>query len=206
MLLVPIWVPFHTPIQFHILSFYNLNLLFDPIINILTPNYFKLHCIILMQLTTTKKPSTSSRRKQKEETEMAMKEQSKTPQLCKTGCGFFGNPNTRNLCSVCFNIELKKETCKHTDRIVAHVNILPDKSPSNNNHQSLNIINTKNRCRVCNKRVGLIGFSCRCGRTFCGLHRMPEEHACDFDFKTAGRAVLEEQNPVCVADKLESRI
>uniref|UniRef100_A0A1I8BVC9 A20-type domain-containing protein n=1 Tax=Meloidogyne hapla TaxID=6305 RepID=A0A1I8BVC9_MELHA len=29
----------------------------------------------------------------------------------------------------------------------------------------------KNRCQVCNKRVGLTGFDCRCGGLFCATHR-----------------------------------
>ncbi|KAF2289734.1 hypothetical protein GH714_038396 [Hevea brasiliensis] len=28
------------------------------------------------------------------------------------------------------------------------------------------------RCFTCRKRVGLSGFKCRCGITFCGTHRM----------------------------------
>nr|1WFH_A Chain A, zinc finger (AN1-like) family protein [Arabidopsis thaliana] len=43
-----------------------------------------------------------------------------------------------------------------------------------------------NRCTVCRKRVGLTGFMCRCGTTFCGSHRYPEVHGCTFDFKSAG--------------------
>uniref|UniRef100_A0A5K1GK56 AN1-type domain-containing protein n=1 Tax=Nymphaea colorata TaxID=210225 RepID=A0A5K1GK56_9MAGN len=31
-----------------------------------------------------------------------------------------------------------------------------------------------NRCSSCRKRVGLTGFRCRCGRTFCASHRYPE--------------------------------
>nr|GEU69808.1 reverse transcriptase domain-containing protein [Tanacetum cinerariifolium] len=46
----------------------------------------------------------------------------------------------------------------------------------------------------------------RCGESFCGLHWMPEKHACKFDFKAAGRVVIEKHNPLCVADKLEGRI
>ncbi|KAM0043423.1 putative transcription regulator A20-like family [Helianthus debilis subsp. tardiflorus] len=116
-------------------------------------------------------------------------DRSEAPQLCKAGCGFYGNLKTRNLCSVCFKVVLQKEASKQT---VIDVNVADVKK--------------KNRCRVCNKRVGLIGFGCRCGHSFCGLHRMPEEHACKYDFKAAGRALLEKENPVCVADKLETRI
>ncbi|KAL2902247.1 Zinc finger A20 and AN1 domain-containing stress-associated protein 7 [Bienertia sinuspersici] len=67
---------------------------------------------------------------------------------------------------------------------------------SNNN-------NNKNRCGCCNKKVGVVGFKCRCGFTFCGSHRYPEEHNCEFDHKFAGREALAKANPLVVADKLQ---
>lgn len=59
-----------------------------------------------------------------------------------------------------------------------------------------------NRCFTCNKRVGLTGFKCRCEYVFCGSHRLPEEHHCDFDYKTAGRELLTKNNPLVVPAKL----
>ncbi|KAK9985784.1 hypothetical protein SO802_030735 [Lithocarpus litseifolius] len=59
-----------------------------------------------------------------------------------------------------------------------------------------------NRCLVCRKRVGLTGFKCRCGTTFCGVHRYPEKHACTFDFKTVGREEIARANPIIKAEKL----
>lgn len=61
----------------------------------------------------------------------------------------------------------------------------------------------KNRCGCCRKRVGLMGFTCRCGTTFCGAHRYPEEHGCSFDFKGEGRDAIARANPVVKADKVE---
>lgn len=59
------------------------------------------------------------------------------------------------------------------------------------------------RCTACNKRVGLMGFRCRCGEAFCGSHRYPEQHGCTFDFKSAGREAIARANPVVKADKLD---
>nr|ACU17776.1 unknown [Glycine max] len=56
-------------------------------------------------------------------------------------------------------------------------------------------------CHV-SKRVGLTGFKCRCGLTFCGAHRYSEKHACGFDFKTVGREEIARANPVIKAEKL----
>lgn len=62
---------------------------------------------------------------------------------------------------------------------------------------------TPNRCFSCRKRVGLTGFKCRCGNTFCGLHRYAEKHSCSFDFKTAGREAIAKANPVVKAAKID---
>ena len=62
--------------------------------------------------------------------------------------------------------------------------------------------NKPNRCLMCRKRVGLTGFKCRCGTTFCGVHRYPEKHACTFDFKAVGREEIARANPIIKAEKL----
>ncbi|XP_010558994.1 PREDICTED: zinc finger A20 and AN1 domain-containing stress-associated protein 4-like [Tarenaya hassleriana] len=59
------------------------------------------------------------------------------------------------------------------------------------------------RCSVCRKRVGLTGFKCRCGTTFCGTHRYPERHNCTFDFKSVGREEIAKANPLVKAAKLD---
>ncbi|KAI3757155.1 hypothetical protein L6452_04689 [Arctium lappa] len=61
----------------------------------------------------------------------------------------------------------------------------------------------RNRCGCCNRRVGLTGFTCRCGTTFCGAHRYPEMHACTFDFKAVGKEAIAKANPVIKAAKLD---
>lgn len=58
------------------------------------------------------------------------------------------------------------------------------------------------RCGTCRRRVGLTGFKCRCGMTFCGGHRYPEKHGCAFDYKAAGRDAIAKGNPLVIADKL----
>ncbi|CAL1401261.1 unnamed protein product [Linum trigynum] len=65
------------------------------------------------------------------------------------------------------------------------------------------VVKAANRCLTCNKRVGLTGFKCKCGSTFCGSHRYPENHDCDYDFKEAGKNAIAKANPVIKADKVE---
>ena len=59
------------------------------------------------------------------------------------------------------------------------------------------------RCFVCNKKIGLTGFKCRCEYMFCASHRYPEKHDCSFDFKTLERQRLARNNPLVQADKVE---
>ncbi|GMH09937.1 hypothetical protein Nepgr_011778 [Nepenthes gracilis] len=60
-----------------------------------------------------------------------------------------------------------------------------------------------NRCQTCQKRVGLMGFKCRCGSLFCGSHRYPEEHGCRFDYKKAGKDEIAKANPLIKPEKLQ---
>lgn len=59
------------------------------------------------------------------------------------------------------------------------------------------------RCFVCAKKTGLAtSYICRCGNNFCATHRYAESHECTFDYKTEGRKLLEQSNPVVSAPKL----
>ena len=58
-------------------------------------------------------------------------------------------------------------------------------------------------CFVCNKKVGLLGFKCKCGdNQFCSQHRVPELHGCKFDYKSEQRERLIKQNPIIKTDKI----
>ena len=128
--------------------------------------------------------------------------QSDAPTLCANGCAFFGNPSTMNLCSKCYR--------HHQTTATAMAASAP---PSNNLAVEAAVMvvepekaaAVEDRCGGCNKKVGVMGFKCRCGTTFCGSHRYPEDHRCRFDFKAAARDVIARDNPVVKADKLEER-
>jgi hypothetical protein len=36
---------------------------------------------------------------------------------------------------------------------------------------------------ICNKKLKLTDFKCRCDKRYCQLHRIPETHDCTFNFK-----------------------
>lgn len=61
-----------------------------------------------------------------------------------------------------------------------------------------------NRCCICNKRIGLLGFQCKCDKIklFCSLHKYPTDHSCDFDFKENAKKILEKNNPKIISDKI----
>lgn len=59
------------------------------------------------------------------------------------------------------------------------------------------------RCSTCRKRVGLTGFSCKCGNLFCSAHRYSDKHECPFDYRSAGRDAIAKANPVVKAEKLD---
>ena len=75
----------------------------------------------------------------------------------------------------------------------------------------------KKRCACCNKKIGILGFPCRClnenneRNVFCASCRVPRTkpsdtsgHNCDFDYKQMGRELLMKNNPLIQTVKVES--
>jgi predicted nucleic acid binding AN1-type Zn finger protein len=60
----------------------------------------------------------------------------------------------------------------------------------------------KIRCACCNKKLGLLGFTCKCGGNYCAEHRMSDRHACSYDYRQETAKRLEEQLVKVVGDKI----
>jgi predicted nucleic acid binding AN1-type Zn finger protein len=63
-------------------------------------------------------------------------------------------------------------------------------------------VGDNDRCFLCRKKVGLLGFECRCGFVFCSGHRHPQDHACAFDFASMDKARLAKSNPKVIPAKM----
>ncbi|XP_047260232.1 zinc finger A20 and AN1 domain-containing stress-associated protein 4-like [Capsicum annuum] len=141
------------------------------------------------------------------------------PVLCINDYDFFGSAATMNMCSKCQKdmILLKKEHAKLA--AASSKDVVRRSSSSNESELALvgaavafadlasKISQVKSKeglkkCTACRKRVGLTGFSCKCGDLFCAVHHYSNKHNCPFDYRNAGQNAIAIANPIIVAEKL----
>ncbi|PHT97677.1 hypothetical protein BC332_33401 [Capsicum chinense] len=124
------------------------------------------------------------------------------PVLCINDCDFFGSTATMNMCSKCQKdmILLKRENAKHaaaSSKHVVHRSSSSDESElplagaavaSADLASQISQVKLKEglkKCTACRKRVGLPGFSCKCGDLFCAVHHYSDKDNCPFDYWNA---------------------
>ena len=101
-------------------------------------------------------------------------------------------------CAVCLEqpANVRLQPCKHhlcsmcapkcTECPFCRERIVNSKPAGSSDHHN---------CHVCHTRLSLIAAPCKCGHYFCEKHRYEDQHNCEFDFKTEGRARLKAALP-----------
>lgn len=156
-------------------------------------------------------------------------EQTSQPQLCTASCGFFANVGCGGLCSKCHRDQAAQEAKKQQQQRPVEIpsfvapplalelkqavpthcmpSIPSTGEPATSSCPEVASAEAvkcgPSRCNQCRKKVGLTGFKCKCGETFCGQHRHAESHCCSFDYKTVQRQKLADSNPVVQAQKVQ---
>ncbi|CAL4067984.1 unnamed protein product, partial [Meganyctiphanes norvegica] len=80
--------------------------------------------------------------------------------------------------------------------------------PSSSSHKPPSSSTLRCCCAQCDRHIKPLDLdmglasSCRCARLFCPKHRAPEDHKCDFDYKTHGRQQLKATMPKVESEKL----
>eukprot|EP01084_Bolivina_argentea_P243259 407845_1 len=108
------------------------------------------------------------------------------PPMCAGGCGFYGNRDLKNCCNMCYKKIYQPKKALNKDKVTD--NDLKQQQCSSvvmDNKLKKKVQKKKHRCWCCRKKVTLAQrFECKCGYIFCGTHRYPDAHKCDFDWRT----------------------
>lgn len=98
--------------------------------------------------------------------------------LC-TECGkFYGRADTLNMCSQCYSIFKPAPPAEEAKPIVS-APIAASNEPA--------------RCACCNRKLGVMPLSCKCGKLLCRMHHLPEEHECSVNYKELGTKQLKDK-------------
>jgi hypothetical protein len=109
----------------------------------------------------------------------------------------YGSDERKGMCSVCFKESKNKEAVKEEIKL---------KETTEETRKDEEAIIKENKdvamevskpvqtnplaCWKCDKKVGYLGFKCKCGYVYCGTHRHFSDHGCDFDYKSYDRNKL----------------
>jgi hypothetical protein len=118
--------------------------------------------------------------------------------ICRNCKVFFGCQE--GLCSKCFK-ESKANALAQVEVSTVLSNI--PKIIEEVKQAPAEVVSKPDRCFFCAKLLGPVNFKCKCQHFYCTRHRHPEEHRCDFDYKTEGIRKISEENPLIEAPKFD---
>jgi hypothetical protein len=132
---------------------------------------------------------------------------------------YYGSEERQGMCSVCFKEFKNNQGAKvePTQLPVQSNNVISNEISVNSTNQISPVEDVKmeevksepvvtepvvtkpvqtnpHACWICNKRVGYLGFKCKCDYIFCGTHRHFSDHNCEFDYKSYDREKLKSKN------------
>jgi hypothetical protein len=74
---------------------------------------------------------------------------------------------------LCYNLKIKSNN-----------NIMSQKESNIKPELSIKKIKKKKRCSFCKAKIGVLdSVKCRCDKSFCIKHLLPEYHNCSYDYK-----------------------
>lgn len=138
----------------------------------------------------------------------------KKRKLCISDCGFYGDFLTNDMCSVCYKKTLQPiDTTSIDDESMNCSTSSIRDSDSEDDDSDIRVEATdsdirveatdsdirvkatdSDKCHVCKKRIGLLGFTCKCSGRYCALHRSSFDHQCTYDHAKEAKRLLEIQN------------
>jgi len=111
-----------------------------------------------------------------------------------------GRLQTDGLCSICFREQVVKENRmlkkRREEARQREQQAALDEETRKQEEAKRLLISQQDptKCYQCRKKIGLTGFVCECGYSFCATHRYAEDHACTFDHRARGRDLLAKQS------------
>ena len=95
-------------------------------------------------------------------------------------------------------IDLSSITCELTAADLLEKNKSDDKLVDKSEVKSVDKSFNKSkrmRCHLCNKKLKMIHFTCKCEHNFCINHHNPHTHNCLYDYKKEREKEIEKNNP-----------
>lgn len=105
-------------------------------------------------------------------------------------CSFYGRKDAEGYCSICYKRKKRDASSSQAESIQKKQKMSLAPPPVD---ADVVLQTNFEKCWICNKRIGILGFDCKCGYKFCGLHRYPEEHECSYNYKQREREQLTEK-------------